>query len=176
MNNLLKFLTLALAITSPAVMLTSCGGNAADPWDYSMALPIPELTLADHDKSLFTGLEWTGKTRSKDIDGNPVKQSDVIRINALDHHAVGTVVFDSVENALNGAREYNRTLSPYYKLLTGEGNTWQLAVYKNEEEAIKTGLPDSFYKPDFDMSNAPKYDGEIEYIPLTMPTTAASRM
>lgn len=160
MNNLLKFLTLALAITSPAVMLTSCGGNAADPWDYSMALPIPELTLADPDKSLFTGLEWTGKTRSKDIDGNPVKQSDVIRINALDHHAVGTVVFDSVENALNGAREYNRTLSPYYKLLTGEGNTWQLAVYKNEEEAIKTGLPDSFYKPDFDMSNAPKYDGE----------------
>ncbi len=160
MNNLLKFLTLAIAITSPAVMLTSCGGSPVDPWDYSKTTPTPQLTLADPDKKLFTGLEWTGKLRSNDINGNPVNQSDVIRINALDHHAVGTVVFDNVENALNGAREYDRTLSPYYKLLTGEGNTWKLAVYKNEDEANNAGLSDSFYKTDYDMSSAPKYEGE----------------
>ncbi len=154
-----KIITLILLVALLATVLASCG-TSKDPWDYSNVRPTTALTLANPDKTLFTGLEWTGKQFSRDAEGNMVNQSDVVRVNALDYHSVGTVVFDSVENALDGARSYDYTLSPYYKLLTDEENTWQLAVYQNEDDARDAGVLDNFYKTDYDMSSAPEYKGE----------------
>lgn len=155
-----KFLTLVLVIILTMTLFASCG-STADPWDYSAARPATALKLADPDKALFTGLEWTGKPYSKDAEGKMANQSDITRINTMGYHAVETTcVYDSVENAVEGARSYDRTLSPYYQLLTGEGNTWQLAVYKNEDEARNAGLLNDFYKTTYDMSQAPVYEGE----------------
>lgn len=149
-----------LALIMSVTLLCSCGGSGSDPWDYSKPLPNSEMILTDADKLRFTGKEWTGKLYQKDVDGNIVNQSDIVRINTLDYHSVGTVVFDSVEKALEAARSYDRTGSKYYKLLTGENNTWQLAVYKNEADAAEAGVLNDFYKTSYNMATAPVWEGE----------------
>lgn len=158
---ILRIAAAAVACASCLAIFSGCGeaSSATDPWDYSKPIPAAELIAKDPSDILFTGLEWTGKTFSKDIAGNSVNQSDIVRVNTLDYHSVGTVVYDSVEKAVDGSKNYNRTVSKYYKLLTGKDNTWQLAVYKNEEEAANAGVTD-FYKPSYDMSSAPPYEGE----------------
>lgn len=140
--------------------LVSCGSTDGDPWDVSHKPEKTELILADKDATLFTGNEWTGKPYSRDAAGNFISQSDIVRINTIGYHSVGTVVYDNVEKALDGARNYDRTGSAYYKLLTGEDNVWQLAVYKNVEDATAAGVYDNFYSTSYNMSTAPIYDGE----------------
>lgn len=153
---------LASAVVSALAMTicTSCGAPAGDPWDASAQPKAEKLIQTDISAPIFTGKEWTGKTISKDIAGNLVSQSDIVRVNALPYHTVGTVVYDSVEKALEGAKNYNRSVSDYYKLITGEDDIWQLAVYKNEDDASAAGVLDNFYKTDYDMSTAPAYEGE----------------
>ncbi len=155
-----KTIAFVLLFAMALTMFTSCGSSGTDPWDYSKARPATQLVLVNADKKLFSGMEWNGKPFSRDADGNMANQSDIVRINTLDYHTVGTVVFDSVENALEGAISYDRTLSPYYKLITGEDETWKLAVYQNEDDARNAGVLNDFYKVDYDMSAAPKYEGE----------------
>lgn len=151
--------SLACVVAISAAALSSCGASKEDPWSYDAAFSSDILLATDTESPVFTGEEWTGKTFAKDVNGHYVSQSDIVRINTLDYHSVNTVVFDSVEKALNGAVSYDRTDSAYYQLLTGEGNVWQLAVYKNEEDAEEAGVMDEFYKPSYDTSSAP-YEGE----------------
>lgn len=153
-KNITKFLIGLIAVLS-AALFSSCGASKS--WDYSK--PMQPMGLAASPEIKFSGLEWTGKTYSQDSDGNTVNQSDIVRIGALPHHTVGTAVYDSVEKAIEGAENSDRSLSEYYKLLTGEGNVWQLAVYKNMDEASAAGVTD-FYRTDYDMSSAPAYEGE----------------
>ncbi len=129
------------------------------PWDIELAMPKSVLlTLSDIDKKLFSGLEWTGKTNSSDAAGNKVDQSKIVSIGEIDHHASTTIVYKSPAEAYTAARAYSPEISSYYKLLTGKDNIWQLAVYKNEATAKNAGLFD-FYKTDYDMDKAPKYEG-----------------
>lgn len=146
-----------LTAAACAAVLCSCG-DSGSLWDYS-AEPTP-LGLLDGEEISFTGNEWTGNTLSKDAKGNFVSQSDIVRVGNLEHHTVGTVVYDSAEKAAEGAKNYDRTLSPYYKLLTGGENVWQLAVYKNTDDAEAAGVLDNFYRTDYNMSAAPVYEGE----------------
>lgn len=155
-----KFTALAIALLISALLLVSCGVGDGDPWDYSVKPDAAELIKPDVSKMIFTGNEWTGKTLAPDADGNLVCQSDIVRLNTIGYHSVGTVVYDSVEKALEGARTYDRTDSIYYKLITGEGNVWQLAVYKNVDDAEEAGVLGEFYKTSYDMSTAPAYEGE----------------
>ena len=131
------------------------------PWDESLEIPATELlTLVKPGEKLFTGLEWTGQTDSKDANGNKVHQADIALINEVPYHSETTVVYNGLDEAYTGATNYTFDTSSYYKLLTGEGNTWQLAVYKNEEAAKEAGVLDSFYKTSYKMSKAPKYEGQ----------------
>ena len=140
---------------------TTTLADEKSPWDPSKA-PSPEslLTLVEPGTKLFTGIEWTGKVRSKDINGKTVNQSSVVSVNELPYHTSTTVVYKSLEEALEGANTFSPEKSSYYKLITGEGNTWQLAVYQNEKKAKSAGVLDSFYKTDYDMTKAPKYEGK----------------
>ena len=147
----------AAAAAVCAAALCSCGSQK-ELWDYGVE---PDsLELLPSEAVRFTGDEWTGKTFSRDADGNLAHQSSIVRVGSLKHHTVGTVVYDSVENAAEGARNYDRSLSPYYKLLTGGDNVWQLAVYKNVEDAEAAGVLDGFYRTDYDLGSAPVYEGE----------------
>ncbi len=131
-----------------------------DPWDNTLSMPKSVLaTLSEPGKTLFSGLEWTGQINSKDADGKTVNQSSIVSIGEIDHHTTNTIVYKSLAEAYTASINYTPELSSYYKLLTGEGNIWQLAVYKNEAVAKNLGLFD-FYKTDFDMNKAPKYDGD----------------
>ena len=154
------------ATTTPESTTTPTPGELVnpfteqDPWDASLAMPKSVLaTLSEPGKTLFSGLEWTGKTNSKDANGKTVNQSSIVSIGEIDHHTTNTIVYKSLAEAYTASINYTPELSSYYKLLTGEGNTWQLAVYKNETIAKNQGLFD-FYKTDYDMTKAPKYDGD----------------
>jgi len=125
-------------------------------------LPTPtgvQTTTTEPGPKLFSNLEWTGQINSKDVNGKTVNQSSIVSIGELDYHSNTTIVYKDLEEAYLGATTYSPEASSYYKLLTGEDNTWQLAVYRNEMLAEKQGVLD-FYKTDYDMSQAPKYEGK----------------
>lgn len=131
-----------------------------DPWDATLTIPKSVLaTISEPGKTLFSGLEWTGQINSKDANGKTVNQSSIVSIGEIDHHTTNTIVYKTLSEAYTASVNYTPEISSYYKLLTGEGNTWQLAVYKNESIAKQKGLFD-FYKTDYDMTKAPKYDGD----------------
>ena len=112
-----------LCVLISAALLSSCtSGSKEDPWDHSAAFSSDILIPTDKEEVRFTGIEWTGESFSRDIDGNFTSQSEIVRVNTLDYHSVNTVVYDSVENALEGAVSYDRTNSAYSQLLTCEDN------------------------------------------------------
>ncbi len=130
------------------------------PWDESLPIPASELlTLVKPGEKVFSGLEWTGKTDSKDANGKKVNQSEIALVNEVPYHSDTTVVYNGLDEAYTGATNYTFDTSSYYKLLTGEGNVWQLAVYANENDAKEAGVLDDFYKTTYKMSKAPKYEG-----------------
>ena len=110
--------------------------------------------------SMFSMKEWTGEVMSTDANGKRVNQSNVTNINRRAFHSSETLVYQSVADALIGARDYKPEQSKYYKLLTGEGNSWQLAVYKNVSAAEKAGVYGEFFKTTYSMENAPVYQGK----------------
>ena len=110
------------------------------------------LLIWQSKSNLFNGREWTGRN----------KQSAVFAINKLDYHASGTFVYESEEKALEGAVQYDPTVSAYVQKLTGEGKPWQLAVYRNEKDARRAGVLGKFQMPEYDMKSAPNYEGTGE--------------
>lgn len=181
MQKKLLSLLLAAAILANVLLFAACGDtktpqpdnggqqtqvelvNPFDeetPWNESLDIPATELlTTVKPGTKLFSGIEWTGQTDSKDAHGNTVHQADIAFVNEVPYHSDTTVVYNGLDEAYTGAINYTFDTSSYYKLLTGEGNTWQLAVYKNEEAADEAGVLDSFYKTSYSMSRAPKYKG-----------------
>lgn len=123
--------------------------DTSDPWKAGAAWP--ELTSLSHlapGQTYFTHKEWTGEVDSTDINGDPVRQSDVYQVNREDHSA-DTLPYDDVEKARLGAVQYDQTLSPYYQLLTGQGQTWDLTVFKSLKDADADGISREFYKPGY---------------------------
>ncbi|MGM9637353.1 MAG: glycoside hydrolase family 2 TIM barrel-domain containing protein [Eubacteriales bacterium] len=142
---------------------TAASGGTSDQnvgWTTSQAPPtLSPITLPPMTEANFSMLEWTGEVNSEDADGNRVNQSLITQINRRPYHTSETLVYTSVAAAIEGAQNYRYTASDYYQLLTGEDNKWQLAVYKNVEEAEKAGVYGQFYKTEYDMAKAPVYDG-----------------
>lgn len=133
----------------------------ADPWDADKAIPSAVLaTVKTPGEVLFSGLEWTGKPNSKDANGKTVNQSAIVSIGELPAHSSTTVVYKTLWEAYQGARNFDPSESSYYRLISGAGNPWMLAVYKNESDARKAGVLDEFYKPTYSMENAPQYQGK----------------
>ncbi|MCI8635228.1 MAG: DUF4981 domain-containing protein [Eubacterium sp.] len=124
-------------------------------WDEGKQ-PDCEASVSDLEEGqkYFTGDEWKG------ITSGGTNWADVVEINRLEPHSSETIPYNSVEKAKTGAIDFNPGLSDYYKLITGEGNDWQLAVYKNMDAAKEAGVADQFYKMDYDMTGAPKFEGD----------------
>lgn len=134
------------------------GNNAApaEPvWDQNLSPDSgPSISKVEPGQTYFTGDEWKGITTGG------VDWADVVEVNRMEPHSSETIPYDSVEKAKEGAINYQPELSDYYKLITGEGHDWDLAVYKNMDEAKKAGVADDFYRLDYDMTKAPKYEGD----------------
>ena len=122
-------------------------------WNTGTALDSPaSVSELETGQSYFAGDEWKG------IGDGDANTKNVFEVNRLEAHSSETIPYDSVEKAKEGAIDYKPELSSYYKLITGAEDEWQLAVYKNMEEAEKAA--GNFYKTDYDMDTAPKYEGE----------------
>lgn len=117
----------------------------SQPWSTSA---MPQFTLipdANTDSKKFTHKEWSGQTI------NGVMNEDVFEVNRqpVDNvFASSAVIYDDVNHALIGARDFKKEQSAYVQFLTGEGKAdWSLVVLDNE-----TAVGGSNYK-DFCLSN-----------------------
>ena len=146
------------------LLLAGCGSDSAsettaDPWDTTTGVPDNiEVIPGDPDKTLFSMNEWTGK-KAKNADGKSVQQSKIYSVNEVDYHSSETLVYQSVEDAMEGAKNYDYERSDYYQLLTGKGKPWKLAVYENVNDAKRASVYGKFFDPAYDMSKAPVYEG-----------------
>lgn len=152
--SLLLVLCLLLGMALPAMPMHASAAPVAAPtaandadWGHMDA-----VSALQPGQTYFTGNEWKGTT------AGGVDNSDVFQVNREEAHSSEMIPYDSVEKAIEGAVEYSPELSGYYKRITGEGEAWQLAVYKNMDEA--NAAAGDFYKVGYDMAAAPKYEGE----------------
>lgn len=151
---------LVLTICSPAAgMIISGAASADEPWDVDAEWPeLTSISPLKKGQSYFTYKEWTGEVNSTDINGNPVRQSDVFQVNR-EEHAAFTLPYADVESARLGAVDYNHELSPYYQLLTDENQPWDLTVYKSPAQADADGISRDFYKVDYTGVSENPYSG-----------------
>ncbi len=106
---------------------------------------------SDVNSRKFTHKEWTG-TDYQDVSGNMVTGEDVFAINREDA-AVTIIPYQDTDTAAEVTWDYNaREKSPYFKLLTGSGNDWELTVVQNQEKA-QTYLDSGFMNPDYSEGN-----------------------
>ena len=110
-----------------------------DPWNASASIPVLEKKDAITSPT-FTYKEWTGE------DGN----EDVFAINRekASMFATSSVIYDSVDAALNSAINFDKEASGYVQFLTGENNQdWSLRVVKNDTIAKESYA--NFYETDY---------------------------
>ena len=137
-----------------------------EPWT---AAAIPEMTSkvsSNVDDTKFTHEEWTGTTYT-DVNGDSVKAADVYGINREEASmfASTSVVYDSVEKAITGAKDYKKEESAYVQFLTGDAEDqadWSLVVLQNQELAQGEDYAD-FYKTTYtpDVADDWKFDLEL---------------
>lgn len=139
---------LAAAFTA---MLAACNGA-----DTSQHYPVSCSSVPEQSK--FTMAEWTGNI-TETASGENVRQTEIYSVNEMPYHSDETLVYQSVEDARLGAVNYDYSRSDYYQLLTGENKKWSLAVYENLSAATDAGVYGEFYKTDYKMKKAPKYEG-----------------
>lgn len=96
---------------------------------------LPASQSLEVERTACTGEEWTGKA------GN----LDITSVNTLSD-SVNAIPYADKETAFYGARDYKRTESAYYQMLTGTGQEWELTVKENPGEA--QGL-DGFQEADY---------------------------
>ncbi|SBW08911.1 putative Beta-galactosidase [uncultured Eubacteriales bacterium] len=153
-------LALALCITlgliAPAVppAMAASGSNTnpsyTSPWT---SVQHPDLTAASDsniDDIKFTHKEWTGETV------NGVYNEDVYAANREEAGSFSTsqIIYDNVDNAIIGARDFKKEQSAYVQYLTGADQAdWALTVVKNATAAAQDAYKD-FYKTEFTPTSA----------------------
>lgn len=89
---------------------------------------------------VFTDKEWTGEGET----------SKIFAINR-EKARVDSIPYATLETAITGAVDYNKSLSPYYQKLSGKN--WKFALRDNNTlfTSGDSSISD-FYKPDYDVS------------------------
>ena len=142
--------TMLPAIPAAAASGSNTVDGYADPWQSGVNTSLTAVADADVDSSKFTYKEWTGETVGD------VKNVEVFEVNRqpVDNtFAASAVVYDSVNNAIIGARDFKKEQSEYVQFLTGEDKNWQLTVVDNATQKTELNY-DSFYQPAFQTDDA----------------------
>lgn len=129
---------------------SNTNASYTDPWTKTAVPNQAAKVTSDVDKTKFTHKEWTGETYT-DVDGNQAKAADVYGINTepASTFATTNVVYDSVEKAIKGAKDYDKAASKYVQFLTGKDQAdWSLVVLQNQALAQGDAYKD-FYKTDY---------------------------
>ena len=128
------------ALQTQADSKSNTNASYTDPWTKTAVPNQAAKVTSDVDKTKFTHKEWTGETYT-DVDGNQVKAADVYGINTEQASTFATtnVVYDSVDKAIKGAKDYDKAASKYVQFLTGKDQEdWSLVVLQNQ--ALAQGL------------------------------------
>ena len=152
---LLLSATVLLSACLPMLALTVSA--AGEPWEDSASWPaLQALNTLQKGQSYFSYHEWMGDTY------NGVKQADVFGVNREPSANARMIPYATVESARQGAVDYAPELSSYYQLLTGEGQPWDLTVYKSPALADAAGVSQNFYKTSYAGVQANPYTGKNE--------------
>lgn len=138
------------ALQTQADSKSNTNASYTDPWTETAVPNQAAKVTSDVDKTKFTHKEWTGETYT-DVDGNQAKAADVYGINTEQASTFATtnVVYDSVEKAIKGAKDYDKAASKYVQFLTGKDQAdWSLVVLQNQALAQGDAYKD-FYKTDY---------------------------
>lgn len=138
------------ALQTQADSKSNINASYTDPWTKTAVPNQAAKVTSDVDKTKFTHKEWTGETYT-DVDGNQVKAADVYGINTepASTFATTNVVYDSVEKAIKGAKDYDKAASKYVQFLTGKDQAdWSLVVLQNQALAQGDAYK-NFYKTDY---------------------------
>lgn len=138
------------ALQTQADSKSNTNASYTDPWTKTAVPNQAAKVTSDVDKTKFTHKEWTGETYT-DVDGNQAKAADVYGINTepASTFATTNVVYDSVEKAIKGAKDYDKAASKYVQFLTGKDQAdWSLVVLQNQALAQGDAYKD-FYKTDY---------------------------
>ena len=138
------------ALQTQADSKSNTNASYTDPWTKTAVPNQAAKVTSDVDKTKFTHKEWTGETYT-DVDGNQVKAADVYGINTEQASTFATtnVVYDSVEKAIKGAKDYDKAASKYVQFLTGKDQQdWSLVVLQNQALAQGDAYKD-FYKTEY---------------------------
>lgn len=138
------------ALQTQADSKSNTNASYTDPWTKTAVPNQAAKVTSDVDKTKFTHKEWTGETYT-DVDGNQAKAADVYGINTEQASTFATtnVVYDSVEKAIKGAKDYDKAASKYVQFLTGNDQAdWSLVVLQNQALAQGDAYKD-FYKTDY---------------------------
>lgn len=138
------------ALQTQADSKSNTNASYTDPWTKTAVPNQAAKVTSDVDKTKFTHKEWTGETYT-DVDGNQVKAADVYGINTepASTFATTNVVYDSVDKAIKGAKDYDKAASKYVQFLTGKDQTdWSLVVLQNQALAQGDAYK-NFYKTDY---------------------------
>ena len=138
------------ALQTQADSKSNTNASYTDPWTKTAVPNQAAKVTSDVDKTKFTHKEWTGETYT-DVDGNQAKAADVYGINTEQASTFATtnVVYDSVEKAIKGAKDYDKAASKYVQFLTGKDQAdWSLVVLQNQALAQGDAYKD-FYKTDY---------------------------
>lgn len=122
------------ALQTQADSKSNTNASYTDPWTKTAVPNQAAKVTSDVDKTKFTHKEWTGETYT-DVDGNQAKAADVYGINTepASTFATTNVVYDSVEKAIKGAKDYDKAASKYVQFLTGKDQAdWSLVVLQNQ--------------------------------------------
>lgn len=138
------------ALQTQADSKSNTNASYTDPWTKTAVPNQAAKVTSDVDKTKFTHKEWTGETYT-DVDGNQVKAADVYGINTepASTFATTNVVYDSVDKAIKGAKDYDKAASKYVQFLTGKDQEdWSLVVLQNQALAQGDAYK-NFYKTDY---------------------------
>lgn len=138
------------ALQTQADSKSNTNASYTDPWTKTAVPNQAAKVTSDVDKTKFTHKEWTGETYT-DVDGNQVKAADVYGINTepASTFATTNVVYDSVDKAIKGAKDYDKAASKYVQFLTGNDQAdWSLVVLQNQALAQGDAYK-NFYKTDY---------------------------
>ena len=138
------------ALQTQADSKSNTNASYTDPWTKTAVPNQAAKVTSDVDKTKFTHKEWTGETYT-DVDGNQVKAADVYGINTepASTFATTNVVYDSVDKAIKGAKDYDKSASKYVQFLTGKDQAdWSLVVLQNQALAQGDAYK-NFYKTDY---------------------------
>lgn len=138
------------ALQTQADSKSNTNASYTDPWTKTAVPNQAAKVTSDVDKTKFTHKEWTGETYT-DVDGNQAKAADIYGINTepASTFATTNVVYDSVEKAIKGAKDYDKAASKYVQFLTGKDQAdWSLVVLQNQALAQGDAYK-NFYKTDY---------------------------